>query len=100
MSCPICRSPSRKAIDAMLASDGHSSPNRIARTLVGFSRPQIKRHRDWCLGKVPRIMFSVLHDGKSEEDVAVQLEAEGESPKQVEFTLGVVRSLLDKEGPA
>jgi len=95
-ACPICRSASRKGIDAMLASARYSSPQRVSRMIVGFSRPQIKRHRDVCLGGVLRIMFSILHDNHTEVDVARKLEEEGKTPEAIEFTLATVRRLLEK----
>lgn len=98
MSCPICRSAVRGDVDAMLASDEWNSPNRIARTFAGLSRAQIKRHRDWCLGKIPRIMYCLRYQGATEEDVARHLAEEGKPQEAIDFTLATVRRLIEKAG--
>jgi hypothetical protein len=94
--CPICRSANRKGIDAMLASDRYSSPQRVSRMLVGFSRRQVRHHRNHCLAGLLRIMFSILHDNHTEVDVVRKLEEEGKTREAIEFILATVRRLLEK----
>lgn len=93
-TCAICRSVNRKSIDAMLASDSHCSPSRIARTFVGFSKPQIKRHRDRCLAGIPATLFALRAGSMTEEDLRERLEATGRPPSEVENMLTVVGRLL------
>ncbi len=95
-SCRVCASVHRKAVDAALASADLASPRKVAGMFKTLSRQQVRRHRDWCLGGVPRIMFGLLHAGQTEEDVARQLAEEGKPREAIEFTLATVRRLLEE----
>ncbi len=97
MSCPICSSTSRGAIDAALASDSHASPRRISQLFPRFSRAQVRRHRDVCLLGFPRVVHAMRRGDLSGEDLAGLLRERGLAEEEIEFTLAAVGRLL--EGP-
>ena len=99
-TCAICGHTLRKAIEEALASEEHSRPRHIARLFPAFSRAQIRRHRDWCLGRIPRVMDGLLRVGMSEEAVAQQLREEGRSEASIEATLAVARRLIAAKSEA
>ncbi len=92
MSCPICRSPNRPAIDAMLASDGYASPRRISETFKGVSRQQVRRHRDVCLLGFPRVVHAMRRGDLSGEDLAGLLRGRGLAEGEVAGAVATVRA--------
>ena len=93
-TCTICPHPQRRGVDATLASERYGSSKRVSSLFSGsFSRAQVRRHRDWCLGGLPRIRFCILLDGIGEEDVLRQLREEGKPEESIEVTLAAVRWL-------
>lgn len=89
--CAICRSPSRRAINAALAGVEPGSIRRVARLFPAFSRRQIREHHAECLLRSPRL-FDLLSRGRmSLEDFAVVLQADGKSAGEIEEILAAIR---------
>ena len=96
MSCAVCSSPSRRAIDAMLASDSWKSPRRIARMHANISRSQIAHHRKECLLGNPLAVHLLRTGQLSEEEFAKRLRDKGLDEEAVEGVLAAFRRLLEE----
>lgn len=86
-TCQVCSSPSRRAIDAMLASkdsreEDRSSPRLISRCFPRFSRRQIESHRVKCLGRNALAAHLLRTGTLSEEDFAEILISKTELSEQ------------------
>ncbi len=98
MSCAICSSTSRGAIDAALASDSHASPRRISQLFPRFSRAQVRRHRDVCLLGFPRVVHAMRRGDLSGEDLAGLLRERGLAEEEVGGAVSAVLTVAKGGG--
>lgn len=91
--CRICESPIRDRVDRALASG--QSPASLARAYRDLSRHQIRRHRQVCLIRNPKLVYALQAGDLTFEDFDKLLQKTGRSEEESSEIVGKVRDHLE-----